>query len=834
MKIQTHCTHCHKEYSLNFELIGRKAKCSQCWEEFIIQEDTNSQPENTEKKVVEKSPDLELKPNKMSFMVLHNWGIILFFVALITLFINIYIWGILLLLTILSYYFRFVTYKKSFFTLTDRKIIYKTGTILTDNTVEINLDKITLVKSRLGFIQNKLFKTGWLLVKTAGSNNSKVHFFHINETMKTYEELQSRMKKNGFHLQKDQLVQIAKPHALGVFWELWAKILSTGLIVLYFVWWAFDSLSELWEFSFISHFVNVAIVLYALVAVLTFTLSYLDLKRRKYEVFSDSIFYSEWFLTKNYAFIPMENISDTQNTQSFLSKVLWIHDVEISSGWANNKVVFKNMLWGEKMMESIKYLKDKTIMWTKDEIAWEVKKQSLINFKDKIEEPLDFDRDFTGEYKMNIARSMAGIMFMVLVLSPLLFIAWEALFIIFIVIIPAIIKSAISIIATKFQVTGSSVEYKYDFLTHKQNSFSVEKITKVTIIETLIDKLFKTCTIKFYSIGSGSAIVFKNIKKTDDLYEKLLAKVWIYTSDEHKSLPTKFNIIEYIKAHIFSSIFVVLLVIFFGILSIYHIVLTWLAVLILVLFFWFIGYKKLFYSQKFYQNKLFKQFIQLNTWILIQSSEFALYRHIKSTHSTKNVATQVGNISLNVAGEQIQDTKSRKKIELSQIFSSNSIVLDYVVNAQSVVDAFDTIFLAEKVDSTELLSSKQDIKNTIVLALPLAIIWFLFLGFSTNYIIVLCIFLIFSLIFACIIWYIKTIKYSFQNHRILFSSWIFYKKILSIPYIRFNFIENDTGFVNKICKNGNVWIFTIWSGKKELNIKNISNYSQVYDLMNKD
>ncbi|MGB2110926.1 MAG: hypothetical protein ACPHY8_03375 [Patescibacteria group bacterium] len=64
------------------------------------------------------------------------------------------------MLTILSYYFRFVTYKKSFFTLTDRKIIYKTGTILTDNTVEINLDKITLVKSRLGFIQNKLFKTG--------------------------------------------------------------------------------------------------------------------------------------------------------------------------------------------------------------------------------------------------------------------------------------------------------------------------------------------------------------------------------------------------------------------------------------------------------------------------------------------------------------------------------------------------------------------------------------------------------------------------------------------------------------------------------------------------
>jgi uncharacterized membrane protein YdbT with pleckstrin-like domain len=93
------------------------------------------------------------------------------------------------------------------------------------------------------------------------------------------------------------------------------------------------------------------------------------------------------------------------------------------------------------------------------------------------------------------------------------------------VILPAIVKVIIAIVATNFEVTGSSVEYKYDFLSHKQNSFSVEKITKVTIIESLLDKVFKTCTIKFYSIGSGSAIVFKNIKKSDDLYEKLLAKV---------------------------------------------------------------------------------------------------------------------------------------------------------------------------------------------------------------------------------------------------------------------------------------------------------------------
>jgi hypothetical protein len=38
--------------------------------------------------------------------------------------------------------------------------------------------------------------------------------------METYEEIQVRMKKNGFSLNKDKLVQTAKPHPLGVFGEI--------------------------------------------------------------------------------------------------------------------------------------------------------------------------------------------------------------------------------------------------------------------------------------------------------------------------------------------------------------------------------------------------------------------------------------------------------------------------------------------------------------------------------------------------------------------------------------------------------------------------------------
>jgi membrane protein YdbS with pleckstrin-like domain len=58
---------------------------------------------------------------------------------------------------------------------------------------------------------------------------------------------------------------------------------------------------------------------------------YLDLKRRKYEIFTDSIFYTEGFLTKNYSFLPMEKVTDTENTQSFFSKIFGLHDVVVSS-----------------------------------------------------------------------------------------------------------------------------------------------------------------------------------------------------------------------------------------------------------------------------------------------------------------------------------------------------------------------------------------------------------------------------------------------------------------------------------------------------------------------
>jgi membrane protein YdbS with pleckstrin-like domain len=417
--------------------------------------------------------------------------------------------------------------------------------------------------------------------------------------------------------------------------------------------------------------------------------------------------------------------------------------------------------------------------------------------------------------------------------------------VIFIVVLPSIVKIAIWIFSTKFIVSNSSIEYNYDFFSHKHNSFSVEKITKVIVTESLIDKLFNTCSVQFYSIGSSSAITFRNIKKTSDICDKLLSKVWIYKKEEVKSIPTNFNLIEFLKAHVFSSIFLIILltgtiiggtmnIIFFGI-----------AILILAIIAIKYLYLTFYYSKRFYTNNLYKHFIESKKWIIIQKTHYALFRHIKTTHSTKNIWTTVWNISLNVSGEQMAEKHWNKDMHITKIFTSNSININYIKQSHIVVNLFDSIYLDRELDNSEVLSSKPIVKNSIfwiwvVVAIIIlisfiitfAVTWTLLRIELLSILWVLALILI--PIIGPIIWGIKVMKYSFQKDRVIYSSGIFYKKILSIPYIRFNFIENDTWFVNKIFGNWNVWIFTIWSGKKELNVKNIKNYTEVYNLLKKD
>jgi hypothetical protein len=144
------------------------------------------------------------------------------------------------------------------------------------------------------------------------------------------------------------------------------------------------------------------------------------------------------------------------------------------------------MTSGEKMIENLKFLKE-AIIPKKAPSQESQEKNSLIGFVDKTEQSLTYNDELQASFRMNKMRSIAP--YLLLLIPPFTVIA-----------IPIIIGQIIRAAFTHYSLGKSSVEKRFHFLTNKHTSYSVEKITGVVIRENLIDKVFKTCTVRFLSL----------------------------------------------------------------------------------------------------------------------------------------------------------------------------------------------------------------------------------------------------------------------------------------------------------------------------------------------
>jgi len=461
-----------------------------------------------------KFEEIEMRPNLMSFVLLSKPSFFALMLITLICFISLFftIWNLMFFIpfsitTFIYFIFIKIAYEKEKYTLWDTKIIYQYGTLFSDNTVEIHISKITQVGVHLWFIEQKLFQTGSLVIKTAGSSNSKIIFKAIDTPMHLYQEIQTRMQANGFQLKKQHLVQTQKPHIL---WVLGESIKWMVINIVWFVYFGFILLTDTGEESarnpqdmrqppdtdlaqsdLIIGGVIIGII-FAIV-VIKFILRYYDIKRRVYEIYDDSVFFSEGFLSKNYSFLPLESIADAENNQSFLSKVFWIHDVVISSEWSNNQVFFYNMVNGQKMMETIKYLKQQFAFWTSKDTLTASSKLSSGN---SLRSNINFNRGFATQYQPDMQKTVLK----------------NLIYLLPIVTIPIFIIQLIKARCSNFSVWETSFDYKFQFLSAKHNSFSIDKITQIIFYESILDTLIGTCSIEIRSIGSTSAMKFHDIK----------------------------------------------------------------------------------------------------------------------------------------------------------------------------------------------------------------------------------------------------------------------------------------------------------------------------------
>lgn len=177
------------------------------------------------------------------------------------------------------------------------------------------------------------------------------------------------------------------------------------------------------------------------------------------------------------------------------------------------------------MIRNIKYLKNAISMKPKtadQSNASGIQSENIVEYTNSIDKKFDYDESYTETFRMNAFRTLIGtittILILVIVTIILIAIDVDVAFMLSAVIflgIIANIRDIINTFTTTFTVEKFSIDSRVSFLSQIHNSFSVDKITRVDFLENPIDKIFRTMTVSFYSIGSSKKIIFKNIKKTE-------------------------------------------------------------------------------------------------------------------------------------------------------------------------------------------------------------------------------------------------------------------------------------------------------------------------------
>lgn len=109
-----------------------------------------------------------------------------------------------------------ISYKKEEYRIYPHKAIRRYGTIFSSNSVELQFPRMVILEEKKPWILRLLFQTGTLTLKAAGSNSARFRMLYIQDVEKHYRGIESRLKANSFHLEKNRLVQEARPHILGI------------------------------------------------------------------------------------------------------------------------------------------------------------------------------------------------------------------------------------------------------------------------------------------------------------------------------------------------------------------------------------------------------------------------------------------------------------------------------------------------------------------------------------------------------------------------------------------------------------------------------------------
>lgn len=749
----------------------------------------------------------------------------------------VFIWFLfaVLLIVCLKYMFLRVSLGKEHYSLTNSLFMSHGGGLFSDYENELNVKNITQVKLVLPFWEYMFFKTGHILIESAGASSTEIKMRSIRDPESAYDFVIECMRNAGFKLSCNNLVSKMKPHALAVFLEVFQSAIGILLFAGYLVLAFFGEGVNLLDIFAKYWIITLPLIVLAVGAFLTYSfLYYCDLIKRVYSVYDDAIEYKEGFLNKAWAVIPIENISDSSITQGVVSRMFGLYDVKLSCQGASQEILFKNIVDGDKLSNTVDDLIDKFKSNVLMPDKLQEKKDVTTNVERQAKQPVAYDREYTYKFTISVKKIWTE----VLVFLP-----------IYLVIFPLFIfRSIYAGMANSintYKIKKDSVEHTFKFIQKQTKEFSFEKITGIIFKESFLDKWCGTCSLLFWSIGSGDNFNIPGVSISDDVKSGLLAKKGIRQQKELYCLKSKISVGSFIKSKVFSCLAAVLIllvgVIAFPVLpfviQIIFLIGTVLSVLIVSYVFFYYEYMSL----TFYED-----YVKFKKGVVIKQTYYVLYNDIKDIETTKYFWSNKGQICFNVAGEIVVKTQNGQYMRNCAFSIAH---LDAIDVLDEIIDLIFHKRPTQK-DINSLISNPRDTGEESLLKVKPS---------PANYLIPLLVFLV---PFNCVVWWtykflligslinllfglvvmdvmliwiillnVNAITYCMQSYRVLRRSGVFYKRQKSIIYDKIDFINNKQGFINKLCSNGNISINTVGSSSVELELKNMKNFKQFYELL---
>ncbi len=704
----------------------------------------------------------------------------------------------------------FAAYRKERYLIQDSRLVCHRGGLFSDEATELEIRNITHVKVRLPWLRYKFFRVGDVIVETAGSSKPMV-MRAIHEPEETYAGMRTRMKSNGYDLSERELLHEESPAFIGVLVE------CIGLLVGLFIFLLFSLGSILEDFGSYITVENSAIVASAASILLAFIifiiLRFLDLRRRNYRVFNDVVVYEEGFLTRQNAFIPYENIADSNTKRTFIDQILGLYDVLVSCQGSSSEIKFRRLKNGDNLSVAIDHLVTAASKKPKPSKP-SATDGSLPRRPGRTEPQAVADGNIRmAEYRINAIRLLVPQLFL-LPLFPL----W----------ILAMLKSLILLSSTRYFVRPGSLRHSYKFLTVDDREFSYDKITGIVIERNLWDKWFNTMTLRFWSIGSGKALEFAHVHRDQVDLPALMRQVGIpEVSEENYDVAACFGVLAWLRARlllVLVSILFTAAVVVAAILAEEPLAYILLANPVLVTAIGLIR-AKLYYSRQ--RLRFHEYHIEAEQGIIAKSSYHVRYKNVKRTTATRYPGGGKGELKIYVAGEeqayaQMGKSKNTKPMLKQCSFTSGMLpepvetarLLDDILSGR--IDPSPAATPAEP--AATLADSPRSLGNSLVALLLVSIILFPLI-------------VLLPITIPLTILRVKRWRYRIEDFRIVNNHGILFRSEESVLLDRVDSLQQSQGMLNKIFGNGKVSIMTAGSSKPDLVLSDSPEYRKLHDTI---